>query len=46
MNAESFVESGHSLLRPSVDLDGRAIHVHFPVADLVEPCPGQCVRSG
>ena len=46
MNAEGFVESGRPLLRSSADLNGRAIHVHFPVADLVEPCPGQCVRSG
>lgn len=47
---ESFLVS---LLRSTSDCDGSAIHVHFAVANLIEPCPcksvvprGDALRDG
>ena len=30
-------------LRARWDGDGSAVHVHFAIANFVEPCPGHCV---
>ena len=37
---------GGALLAATADDDGRAVHIHFSVADLVEPGPRECVLAG
>jgi ABC-type Zn2+ transport system substrate-binding protein/surface adhesin len=31
------------LVRASGNCDRGAVHVHYPIADMIESCPGQCV---